>query len=401
MSDVSLPPYQVMPAPSAEDYKTLEDSIADKGVLEPVLYDDEDNILDGHTRVQICKSLGLVDWPKTILYDLSEKQKLEIAYDKNLARRHLSTTQKMKLVEARLIANPSLSDRAIASMLQVSKNTVGAGRKRLIAGGQIAHVEERHGLDGKTYVAPKPNRMRMLPPASRENSKLIADTAKVIRTASRQKNRDGNIARLAAISDSAPKGKAGELPRNKFAVVYCDAAWENKVFSDVTGNDKAYPYPTMTNEEIADLCAGDKSPALEDAVLFFWTTANRVDAALKIIQAWGFIYKSQMIWDKVNQGTGRWVVDCHEVLIIATRGKSPPACPMPGDQEPSVYREVKGGHSVKPVFFAEMIERYYPGLQKLEMFQRKQSLAKDDVRLNGTWEFWGNESGMEKVSTHG
>ena len=385
-------PYQVMPPLSAEDYKTLEESIMARGVLDAVLYDEDNNILDGHHRVEICQSLGLVDWPKTTLYGLTEKQKLEIAYDKNLTGRHLTTTQKTKLVEERLTANPSLSDRAIANMLQVSKNTVGAGRKRLVARGQIDHVEERKGLDGKSYTAPKPIKMRMLPPASRENSKLIADTAKTIRTAQQQMNRKGNMDRLAAISDAMPKGQAGALPRGKFAVIYCDNPWPNEVYSQETGNDKAYPYPTMTIDEIKALCAGDKSPALDDAVLFFWVTANRVDIAIDVIREWGFTYKSQMVWDKVSVGTGRWVRDRHEVLIIATRGNNPPPCPMPGEQEDSVYSEKKSAHSVKPVYFAEMIDRYYRDIPKLEMFQRKQSLKKGDVRLNGNWSFWGNEA---------
>lgn len=388
-------PYQVMPSPSVEDYKTLEESILSQGVLEPVLYEENGFILDGHTREEICKKHGL-DYPKNKLLGLSEKEKLEIAYDKNLARRHLTTSQKTKLVEARLIANPTLSDRSIANMLQVSKNTVGGARKRLVAGGQIAHVEKRTGLDGKSYEPPKPRTMQMLPPATKENTKIIAETAKAIRTVQKSAARQGNQDRLKAISDAMPKGEAGALPRKKFAVVYVDNPWLNEVYSDETGRDRDYPYPTMTVEEIKNLCAGDNSPALDDAVLFFWVTANRVDIGVDIIRAWEFNYKTHMIWDKVSVGTGRWVRDRHEVLMIATRGNNPPPCPLPGEQADSLYSEKKGKHSCKPEFFAKMIDGYYPDLPKLEMFQRESSLAPDDVRLNRTWTFWGNESSDNK-----
>lgn len=392
MSDKSNQPYQVMPPPSPEDYKTLEESIIEHGVLEPVLYDDSGHILDGHTRVAICETLGLVDWPKVILCNLTETQKLEIAYDKNLARRHLTTKQKTFLIEARLIANPKLSNRAIATMLQMNKNTVNAVRERLVAGGQIDHVEKREGLDGKSYAPPKPKTMQMLPPASHENSMIITNTAKAIRTAKKSKARQGNLNRLKAISDAMPEGEAGALPCNKFAVIYCDCPWEQIVYSKETGLDKGYPYPTMTFEEIMELCAGDKSPALDDAVIFFWTTANRVAIGIDILRHWGFEYKTQFVWDKKHIGHGFWVRDRHEVLIIATRGKNPPPCPKMGEQVASLYEEKKGGHSEKPVYFAEVIERYFPDLQKLEMFQRESSLKPGDVRLNGKWTFWGNEA---------
>ncbi|MEP2977981.1 MAG: MT-A70 family methyltransferase [Lentilitoribacter sp.] len=384
-------PYQVMPPPSAEDYKTLEESILSQGVLEPVLYEDNGFILDGHTREEICKKHGL-DFPKNTLLGLSEEEKLEIAYDKNLARRHLTTIQKGKLVEARLIANSTLSNRAIANMLQVSKNTVNAARKRLEATGQIDQLTERVGEDGKTRKLPQPRKMQMLPPATKENTKIITDTAKAIRTAQKSAARQGNQNRLKAISEAMPKGEAGALPRKKFAVVYCDCPWEQIVYSKETGLDKAYPYPTMTFEDIMDLCAGDNSPALDDAVIFFWATANRVHIGIDVLRHWGFDIKTQFVWNKEHIGNGYWVRDKHEVLIIATRGKNPPPCPLPGEQADSLYSEKKGEHSAKPVHFAQVINDYYPDLPKLEMFQRESSLAPDDVRLNGSWTFWGNEA---------
>ncbi len=59
-------PYQLLPPLSAEDYAALEASIIEHGVLVPVEYDEGGNILDGHHRVAICESLGLVDWPRFV-----------------------------------------------------------------------------------------------------------------------------------------------------------------------------------------------------------------------------------------------------------------------------------------------------------------------------------------------
>ena len=381
-------PYQVMPPPSDEDYAALEASIIADGICKPVEYDDHGNILDGHTRVQIAQSLGLAEWPKIIKTGLSEAEKRAYARTVNVARRHLTQKQKRAMIDDQLRDQPSLADRAIAAMLSVSDKTVAARRKALVDGAEIPHHDEREGKDG---VRQPVKRVRSHYVPVPDDQKAYLDGAKAIRTAKRGQRRATRLDLLREIAKSAPEGEAGQLPRSKFPVIYCDPPWKNHVRSEETGNDRAYPYPVMGDDDVIQLCAGNASPALADAVLFLWVTANRVHLGLRVLQAWGFEYKSQMIWDKMVAGTGRWVRDRHEVLMIATRGNIP--APIPGTQCESIIVEKKGEHSVKPVGFAEMIQRFYPGVPKLEMFQRASSLAEGDVRLNGEWKFWGFESG--------
>lgn len=386
-------PYQVMPEPSDEDYQSLKASIDASGVKIPVEIDEDGRILDGHTRVKICKELGIETWPTIIRYGLSEAEKRSHARELNSCRRNLKRKQRADLLKGQLRDTPDMSDRAIAGMLTVSHMTVAKHRRMLIAGGQIVHHEKRKGRDGVSQPAKRrPIKTQYVPEP--ENQRLYLDGAKAIRTIQQKRNRAVRLDLLNEISRRMPDGEVGELPRKKFPVILCDYAWPNVVYSEETGQDKGYPYPPMPLDEGMVLCAGDNSPALDAAVLFFWTTANRMDIAVDMIRAWGFDYKSQIIWNKMHQGTGRWVFDLHEVLIIATRGSIP--APIPGDQCPSVYFEKKSEHSRKPVYFAELIQELYPDIPKLEMFQRKQSLAPDDVRLNGQWQFWGNEAGISE-----
>jgi len=70
-----------------------------------------------------------------------------------------------------------------------------------------------------------------------------------------------------------------------------------------------------------------------------------------------------------------------ELLLIASRGN--PVAPAPGQQFPSLIVTPRGEPSEKPELFAEMIERLYPTVPKLEMFARK-------PRGDG-WDCWGNE----------
>lgn len=219
----------------------------------------------------------------------------------------------------------------------------------------------------------------------------VQDEAKRFRTETMKINR---AVRNELVSAIASKGRvsAGELPRAAFPVGYVDAPWQQEAWSDETGQDKGLMYPSMPLEEIMALCAGDKSPFTPDAVLFFWVPMNRLDDGIAVMRAWGFEYVSAIVWDKIDIGMGRWVRDRAELLLIGKRGKISLA-PEMGTQPPSLYAEKKGAHSRKPVWFAEQIDRLYPTMPKLEMFQRKESLADGDIRLTGTWDFWGNQAG--------
>ncbi|OJH51606.1 hypothetical protein ATN81_28010 [Agrobacterium pusense] len=225
---------------------------------------------------------------------------------------------------------------------------------------------------------------------------LAADKAvkaenKVVRNAERASSRASRLRMISLIAEQGRRSTA-EMPRAAYSVGYADPPWKQEAWSDETGQDKGLPYPPMPVEEIKALCAGDKSPFTRDAVLYLWVTANRLPDGIAVLEAWGFEYVTCMAWDKVNIGMGRWVRDRHELLLIGKRGSISMA-PLEGTQPASLHCEAKTEHSRKPVWFAEQIDRLWPDLRKLELFQRKDSLAEGDIRLNGRWDFWGNQAG--------
>ncbi len=220
--------------------------------------------------------------------------------------------------------------------------------------------------------------------------KATEHEAKQVRTDKLATKRAVRIGVINAIAEHG-KRAAGEMPRAAYAVGYADPPWEQEAWSDETGQDKGLMYPPMPLDEIKALCAGDKSPFTRDAILFLWVTTNRLDDGISVLNAWGFEFVTAITWDKQHIGMGRWVRDRTEHLLIGKRGDFPGL--IMGTQPESLYSEVKGGHSRKPVWFAEMIDRLFPETRKLELFQRKSSLAEGDVRLNGIWDFWGFEAG--------
>lgn len=194
------------------------------------------------------------------------------------------------------------------------------------------------------------------------------------------------------------EARAGQVAK-KYSVIYADPPWQFGVRGEVTGREKGAEnhYPTMPTDDICKLWGEIGAPAKADAVLFLWATNPMLPDALRVMEAWGFAYVHHWVWDKCIIGTGYWGRDQHELLLIGRRGN--PAAPLPGTQPATVYSETKGPHSAKPVHFAGRIEGLYPGIPKLEMFQRRSSLTDGDIRLNGKWDFWGLEAGEAEAST--
>lgn len=372
--------YQLLPPLSAEDYAALEASIVAHGVLVPVEYDEAGEIIDGHHRVAVCQSLGLVDWPRFVRRGLSEPEKRTLSRELNVSRRHLSTAQKQALIAGQLRDTPSISSRAIAAMLGVHHTTVQTVRSKLVDGGEISHHDEVEGRDGIRQPARKTIRTAFLPEP--ENRRELMSVAKIIR-ADQQKTR--HAVRLAHMDIVAEAGAAtaGAVSR-LYPVLYADPPGRFGVRSEVTGRDRSAEnhYPTMPTEEIAGLLAELGGVAARDAVLFLWATTPMLLDGLAVMQAWGFTYKSHWIWDKEVAGTGYWGRDRHELLLIGTRGDA--VAPLPGTQPDTVHRERKGRHSAKPDAFAERIETLLPGIAKIELFARA---------ARPGWDVWGFEAG--------
>lgn len=88
--------YQFLPRLSLEEYEALWESIRVRGVIDPIILDEEGNIIDGHHRWQICVDMG-VECPSKTVEGLTEEQKQDLALELNLHRRHLTKEQKKEL----------------------------------------------------------------------------------------------------------------------------------------------------------------------------------------------------------------------------------------------------------------------------------------------------------------
>lgn len=215
-----------------------------------------------------------------------------------------------------------------------------------------------------------------------ETKKALAPIIKEIRAekqAEKKQKRDEKEAELGDRQRQLEPGKAG--------LILSDFEWHFKVRSEETGMDRhaANHYVTAreatTPEAIVERQHDRMLVAAEDCIHLMWCPASFNAIALKVMELQGFTYVSQFAWIKPSIGTGFWVRDRHELLLIGVKGKIP--CPSMGDQFDSAIEAPKGEHSEKPDFQYEIAEHYFPNLPKVELNAR---------RARSGWLQWGNEA---------
>jgi N6-adenosine-specific RNA methylase IME4 len=174
--------------------------------------------------------------------------------------------------------------------------------------------------------------------------------------------------------------KYAELPTSKFRVIYADPPWEYGNSMPDYFTEQADHYQLMSTEQICAMNIKDISE--DDAVLFLWVTSPILEDAFKVIEAWGFEYKTSFIWDKIKHNMGHYNSVRHEFLLVCTKGSCTPDNIKLFDSVISIERTE---HSVKPEYFREIIETLYTEGRKIELFAR--------IKPDG-WEVYGNEAGI-------
>lgn len=202
-------------------------------------------------------------------------------------------------------------------------------------------------------------------------------TADVLREAKAVQSR---TERTAKINEIAKKNTPLNTETDRlYPIVYADPPWQYE-HSETDSRKIENQYPTMTIQAICELPVGNI--AAPDAVLFLWTTSPKLAESMNVISAWGFVYRTCIVWDKERMGMGYYARQQHELLLIAARGSIP--VPKPENRPASIVRIKRDNeHSAKPEEFYSLIERMYPEYDRIELFAR-----------NGRegWFSWGNQA---------
>jgi N6-adenosine-specific RNA methylase IME4 len=176
-------------------------------------------------------------------------------------------------------------------------------------------------------------------------------------------------------------------PEGVFSTIVADPPW--RYGNTSTRGAAEDHYPTMSIEELCDLDVARERSA-EQAHLYLWTTAGHLPEAFSVMSAWGFEYKTYIVWVKPQMGMGNYFRVSTELVLFGIKGG------MRTNHRGLMnwFQSPRGKHSAKPEFFHSLVQKASPG-PYLEMFARcrkdRELLCRcSQCRLG--WETWGNET---------
>lgn len=166
----------------------------------------------------------------------------------------------------------------------------------------------------------------------------------------------------------------------QYRCIVADPPWNERGGGQSKRGADRY-YPCLSADKIIDVMLGAEcwKPA-NSAHLWLWVTNNFLNDGLRVLDALGFRYVTNLAWCKPSFGLGFYLRGKHELCLFGARGQ----CMPPSSRSlPSIIHAPKGEHSAKPDEAFDIIERVSPG-PRLEMFARAS---------RGGWDTWGNEIG--------
>ena len=193
--------------------------------------------------------------------------------------------------------------------------------------------------------------------------------------------------------DSRPMLDAGDdllraIEGRRFGAILADPPWQfqNKTGKVAPEHRRLNRYRTLTLEEIAALPVADSAAATSH--LYLWVPNALLPDGLAVMKAWGFAYKSNIVWHKIRKdggpdgrGVGFYFRNVTELLLFGVRGKGARTL-APGRRQVNYLATRKREHSRKPDEQYKLIEACSPG-PFLELFARG---------IRAGWACWGAQA---------
>jgi N6-adenosine-specific RNA methylase IME4 len=176
--------------------------------------------------------------------------------------------------------------------------------------------------------------------------------------------------------------------RRRFSTILADPPWQfvNRTGKIAPEHGRLTRYPTLKVDKIAALPV--ERVAAATAHLYLWCPNALLPEGFAVMKAWGFTYKSNIVWHKVRKdggsdgrGVGFYFRNVTELILFGVRGKNARTL-APGRRQVNLLATRKREHSRKPDEQYAIIEACSPG-PFLELFARG--------TRNG-WSTWGDQA---------
>ena len=339
------------------DIRPLVDSIAEVGLLHPVVVTPDGRLIAGQRRLEACRLLGWTDVPVTVV-DLYQAARGEA--HENFVRKDLLPSEIVALKRAiepleRRAARERQGSRADLCHPAIPAERQGDARDKIA----------RYLGVGRTTI----DKAEAVIEAAEESPD---DYGYLVEQMDRSGKVAGAFRRLTVLRQAKDLEAAPPtLPTGPFQVIVADPPWRYDTGASL-------PYPTMAIHEIKAMPI--RQIADENATLWLWTTNAHLPVAFEVVAAWGFEYKTLLTWVKDRMGTGDWLRGKTEHCLLGARGR--PVF-LHGNHT-TALEAVRREHSRKPEEFYSLVKATCPG-SKLELFAREQRAG---------WIGFGDQAGL-------
>ncbi len=177
----------------------------------------------------------------------------------------------------------------------------------------------------------------------------------------------------------------------KYKTFYADPPW-NQTGGGQSKRGADRHYPLLKESEIIKVMKeAMEGRVADDAHMYMWVANNHLPESLRIIEALGFKYITNLVWAKPSYGLGRYFRGQHEICIFATKGSGISVRKDNNNVSSLVGQGLlpKRRHSQKPDEMYQIIETRSHG-PYMEMFARN--------KRDG-WFSWGNDPTLKEIST--
>jgi N6-adenosine-specific RNA methylase IME4 len=350
----------LIPPLTADEYEGLRNSILSEGCRDAIITWNG-VIVDGHNRYEICTSQNIPFNTQEREFNTRDDAIIWIS-ENQLSRRNLPIVDQVLLRDKiREVLNKRGKE-------NISANEGGTKPSFQISEKRINATKEIAGLVGVSHDTV--SKVWKIKDKAPEKIQDIRDGKTTI-------NRVYNEIKQKEQQDNKPE--APEFPQGKYRCIVIDPPWDiKKVIRDERPNQGAFPYATLTDEEIKALPI--QTIADENCHLYLWTTHKKLPAALEIVKEWGFKYQCLMTWVKnVGFTPFSWMYSTEHVLFCKKGNLDLLRKGMRLDFSAKV-RE----HSRKPDEFYNIVLEASPG-PAIDLFSRE---------LREGFDTWGLEKGL-------
>ncbi len=184
------------------------------------------------------------------------------------------------------------------------------------------------------------------------------------------------------------------IGRRRFSTILADPPWQfqNRTGKMAPEHKRLNRYGTMKLEDITGLPVS--KVAKDTAHLYLWVPNALLAEGLEVMRAWGFQYKSNIVWHKIRKdggpdgrGVGFYFRNVTELILFGVRGRNARTL-APGRSQVNLIKSRKREHSRKPDETYALIESCSPG-PYLEIFARGSRPG---------WTTWGNQADEYEIS---